>query len=83
MKLSNDTYKTVECGTKVEFLNAANLEVNEEMDLDNVILTTQQKWRLAIQMMKKKEFWILYSMQFLSICKYNLTLNFVPFSYLM
>ena len=33
------------------------------MDIDNVVLSENQKFRLAIQMLKSKTFWELYAMQ--------------------
>ena len=55
---------------KVEFVNVKNPElVDEKMDMDDVVLTLNQQLRLAAQCMKTKTFWLLYSMQTLSICK--------------
>ena len=41
-----------------------------EIDLDNVVLTDEsQQMRLTIQCLKSKPFWLLYTMQMLSISK--------------
>ena len=44
-------------------------QVKCEIDLDNVVLSDAQKWRLTKQALKTSTFWQLYLMQALSICK--------------
>lgn len=66
---TSDKYKQVDDDGEVQvnFIDVKNCEFKDHSDLDNVILTDQQKWRLVKQIIKSKEFWILYTMQLLSI----------------
>ena len=59
-----------ENSVKVQFIDITNQNaVTNKMDLDKVILIDEQKWRLTKQCLKTKDYWKLYSMQTLSICK--------------
>lgn len=60
-------------GTTVLFHDAQDInKVKADIDLDNVVLTDAQKFRLAGQCIKTADFWLLYAMQFLSIGKFTL-----------